>query len=234
MNGFPESISIHGMQGNNFVIKSALTFTSLHFNSLYNRVEVSEIYSEHVTTISSHLIQLCHTVTPTDAQGENFSIGAFQCPCGFRHVVLGSPVGQDKKDPFPVGSTAEHVSEDIPESFSCVGSSLRVPYWSYSPKHLVCVSVSSKRENPARSGRVNFSRDASVTWQDPESTDYVLDKREATAEVRWANATRTIDEEGKVEFSSTFWENKYNWSCRWQWQGDTWLSTYNYSKMFSK
>ena len=128
MNGFPESISIHGMQDNNFGIKSALTFTSLHFNSLYDRVKVSEIYSEHVTTISSHLIQLHHTVTPTDAHGENFSIGAFQCPCGFQHVVLGSSVGQDKKDPFPVGSTAEHVSEDIPESFSCVGSPPRVLY----------------------------------------------------------------------------------------------------------
>lgn len=106
----------------------ALTFTSLLLDSLYDRVEVSEIDREHVTTVSCHLIQLRHTVASTDTHRENLNIGAFQRPCGFQHVVLGSPVGQDKKDPFSVGSTTEHVSQDIPESLSCVGSSTRVLY----------------------------------------------------------------------------------------------------------
>ena len=128
MKGFPERISIQGMQGNNFGIKSALTFTSFHFNSLYDRVQVSEIYSEHVTTISRYLIQLRHTVTSTDAHGENLSIGAFQRPCGFQHMVLGSSVGQDKKDPLSVGSTTKQVPKDIPESLSCFGSASRIPY----------------------------------------------------------------------------------------------------------
>lgn len=203
---FTGSKPMYGMQGNHIGINSALTFTSLHFDSFYDRVEISEIDCEHVTTVSRHLTQLLHTVTPTNAQRENLSIGAFQRPCGFQHVVLRSPVGQDKKDPFPVGSTAEHVSQDIPESLSCFGSSHRVPYWSYSPEYLICVSGLSKRENPTRSGRVDFSRDASVPWRDPESTDNVLDKCEATAEVWSADATRTIDEEGKVEFGCTHWE----------------------------
>ena len=65
------------------VIFILLTFTSFFLDSLYDRIEVSEIGGEHVTTVRCNLIQLGNTVATTDADRENFNISALQRPRRF-------------------------------------------------------------------------------------------------------------------------------------------------------
>lgn len=70
-------------QNNQSINLTNPTPASLFLDPFYDRVEVTEINSEHVTAVSGHLVELSYTVAPPNTDREYLNIGTFQRACSF-------------------------------------------------------------------------------------------------------------------------------------------------------